>query len=314
MPSVWCPEGTGHWGLPQLGTPTSGLGTAESTIANRQSTIRPVPAYICETCGVQFAPSDDPPAACPICEDERQYVGWRGQRWTTLEEMRAGGYRNELREEEPGLTSIGTVPSFAIGQRALLLQTPAGNVLWDCQSYLDEETIAAVRALGGVDAIAISHPHFYGVNIEWSRAFGGAPVYIHAADRDWVMYPDPAVSLWEAETAEPVPGLTLVRLGGHFDGAAVLHWPAGAGGNGAVLCGDTIQVVMDRRYVSFMYSFPNFIPLSGAEVDRIRTTMRHYAFDRLYGAWSGRVVVADGLAALERSADRYLARLAQNEP
>jgi hypothetical protein len=265
-----------------------------------------MPSYICVTCGVQHAPSEGPPARCPICEDERQYVGWRGQQWTTLEQMAADGYRNELREEEPGLTSIGTVPPFAIGQRALLVRTPSGNVLWDCQSFLDDATITAVRALGGVQAIAISHPHFYGVNVEWSEAFGGAPVYIHAADGRWVMRPAPSVRLWEGETTEPVPGLTLIRLGGHFDGAAVLHWPGGAGGRGAVLCGDTIQVVMDRRYVSFMYSYPNLIPLPPQTVQGIAARMRAYRFDRLYGAWNGRVVVADGLAAVERSAERYV--------
>src|SRR5262245_53932315 len=112
-------------------------------------------AYICVTCGVQFAPSSEAPSRCPICEDERQYVGWRGQQWTTLEEMAGRGFRNEIVEEEPGLSSIGTAPGFAIGQRALLVRTPRGNVLWDCQSYLDDETAAAVRDLGGVDAIAI---------------------------------------------------------------------------------------------------------------------------------------------------------------
>jgi hypothetical protein len=189
------------------------------------------------------------------------------------------------------------------------VQTPAGNVLWDCQSYLDDETIDAVRARGGVQAIAISHPHFYGINIEWSEAFHGAPVYIHAADAQWVMRPHPNVVLWEGETAEPVPGLTLIRLGGHFDGAAVLHWPGGAGGGGAVMCGDTITVVMDRRYVSFMYSYPNLIPLNSAQIEHIARVMRGYRFERLYGAWNGRVVVADGLAAVERSAARYIAHI-----
>lgn len=268
-----------------------------------------MPCYICVTCGVQYAESVLPPERCRICEDERQYVGWRGQRWTTLEQMAADGYRNEIREEEPGLTSIGTVPQFAIGQRSLLVQTPAGNVLWDCQSYLDEPTVAAVRERGGVQAIAISHPHFYGINIEWSEAFGGAPVYIHAADRQWVMRPSSNVVLWEGKTAEPVPGLTLINLPGNFDGAAVLHWPGGADGRGAVLCGDTIQVVMDRRYVSFMYSYPNLIPLDATTVRQIVEGIRPYPFARLYGAWNGRVVVADGLTAVERSAERYVRRI-----
>ena len=58
-----------------------------------------MPAYICLTCGVQYAPSERPPERCPICEDERQYVGWQGQQWTTLEELIDEGRRNELREE-----------------------------------------------------------------------------------------------------------------------------------------------------------------------------------------------------------------------
>ncbi|MGD9893151.1 MAG: MBL fold metallo-hydrolase [Dehalococcoidia bacterium] len=267
-----------------------------------------MPAYICSTCGVLFAPSDAPPPNCPICDDERLFVGWRGQRWTTLDEMAAQGYRNELRDEEPHLTSIGTTPGFAIGQRALLVQTPAGNVLWDCQHYLDDQTIAAVRKLGGVQAIAISHPHFYGVNVEWAEAFD-APVYIHAADRDWIMRPSDHVTFFNEEVIEPVAGLSLIRLGGHFDGATVLHWPGGAADEGAVLCGDTIQVVMDRRYVSFMYSYPNLIPLAPAEIEGILERMRPYRFSRLYGAWNGRVVTADGWNAIERSAARYIARV-----
>ena len=118
--------------------------------------------YSCRTCGVQYAPSAQPPERCPICEDERQYVGWEGQRWATTEEMLQEGNRNTLREEEPNLTSIGTKPQFAIGQRALLVRTPAGNVLWDCNHPLDDETVARGRDLGGVRAVVISHPHFYG--------------------------------------------------------------------------------------------------------------------------------------------------------
>src|SRR5438105_3854949 len=134
-----------------------------------------MPAYTCVTCGVQAPESDAPPASCPICDDERQYVGWGGQRWSTNAEFAAGGRKNELQDEEPGLVSIGTRPQIAIGQRALLVRTPAGNVLWDCLSLLDGETIRAVRELGGLAAIALSHPHFYGNMVDWSDAFGGCP-------------------------------------------------------------------------------------------------------------------------------------------
>ena len=228
-----------------------------------------MPLFVCTTCGVQFAPSDSPPPGCPICEDERQYVGWQGQQWTTLDEMRAGGFRNVFEELEPGLTAVRTEPKFGIGQQALLVQTPGGNFLWDCLTFVDDATIQALRERGGLSGIAISHPHFYGACVDWSAAFGDVPIYIHVADREWVMRPDQRVTFWEGPTLEPLPGLTLLWLGGHFDGAAALHWSAGAHGRGALLSGDTIQVVMDRRYVSFMYSYPNLIPLSAEKVEEI---------------------------------------------
>ena len=263
--------------------------------------------YICVTCGTQFAAPERAPERCPICDDERQYVGWDGQRWTTLENL-SRDYHNVIRAEEPGLTGIGTHPSFAIGQRALLVQTPGGNILWDCVSLLDEPTIAAVRALGGIAAIAISHPHYYSCMVEWARAFN-APVYLHAADRAWVMRPDPALAFWEGEARELGDGLTLLHCGGHFAGGTVLHWAAGAEGRGALLSGDILQVVQDRRYVSFMYSYPNLIPLPAATVRRIADAVAPYTFDRLYGAWWGRVVQEDAKAAVARSAARYIAAL-----
>jgi hypothetical protein len=263
-------------------------------------------AFVCRTCGVQYAPSERPPERCPICEDERQYVGWQGQQWTTLEELAAEGRRNHVREEEPGLFSIGTEPSIAIGQRALIVQTPNGNVMWDCISFVDEASIAEVQELGGLSAIAISHPHFYACNMAWSAAFGDCPVYIHAADRDWVQYPGPAVQLWEGVSREILPGITLLNPGGHFEGAAVLHWAEGADGRGILLSGDTATVVMDRRYVSFMYSYPNLIPLPASAIRRIVETLRPYPFERIYGGWNGRVVTVEGADAIERSAERYL--------
>ncbi|HKV44219.1 MAG TPA: MBL fold metallo-hydrolase [bacterium] len=265
--------------------------------------------FVCVTCGTQYPEAERAPAACPICEDERQFVGWEGQRWTTLEAMRADGHRNVLAEEEPGLTSFLTVPRFAIGQRALLVRTPGGNLLWDCITYLDRPTVDALRALGGIAAIAISHPHYYSAMVEWSDAFGGAPVYLHAADRRWVMHPSPRIVFWTGEVACPLPGVELINLGGHFDGGTVLHWPAGAEGRGVLLSGDIIQVVQDRRSVSFMYSYPNLIPLGGEDVARIAAAIRRYRFDRIYGAFDGRQIPAGAGEAVERCARRYIERL-----
>jgi hypothetical protein len=261
-------------------------------------------SYICETCGVQYAASEQPPEHCPICEDERQYVGLNGQRWTTIADLQRT-HHNLIKPQEPGLTGIGSDPAFAIGQRALLVQQPAGNVLWDCISLLDNATVEAVNELGGIAAIAVSHPHFYSSMVEWAHAFD-APIYLHAGDRAWVMRPDTAIAFWEGEQQGLPGGLTLVRCGGHFAGSTVLHWPAGAGGRGALLSGDTITVVPDRRYVSFMYSYPDLIPLPPARVRHIVDGVAPFAFDRIYGGWWDRVVAEDGKAAVARSAERYI--------
>jgi hypothetical protein len=171
-----------------------------------------MPCFICVTCGTQFAETEKPPEKCDICEDERQYVGWSGQQWTTLDELRQS-HRSVVRLEELGLYGIGMDPSFAIGQRALLITNPKGNVLWDCVPLLDKSLVEMIRGIGGISAIAISHPHFYASMVEWGRAFD-CPIYLHAADRQWVMRPDSAIRFWEGETKEIAKGLTLICCGG----------------------------------------------------------------------------------------------------
>ena len=260
--------------------------------------------YICVTCGTQFLASPEPPDHCPICEDERQYIGYNGQQWTTLVAL-CQTHKNSFRTHEPNLTGIGTEPRFAIGQRALLVQTPHGNLLWDCVTLLDDETIAQVKALGGIRAIAISHPHYYSSMVEWSQAFQ-APIYLHEAEQAWVMRPDPAVTYWAGETKTLWEGLTLIRCGGHFTGAQVLHWAAGVEGKGALLTGDIIQVVADRRWVSFMYSYPNLIPLSATKVQHIVDAVHPYAFDRIYGAWWETIVPQSAKVTVINSAARYI--------
>jgi glyoxylase-like metal-dependent hydrolase (beta-lactamase superfamily II) len=232
-------------------------------------------------------------------------VGLEGQKWTTLEELRAS-HTNVIHDEESGLTGIRTTPAFAIGQRALLIESPGGNVLWDCMALLDTATIAAIQQRGGLKAIAISHPHYYTTMVEWSRAFGGIPVYVHAADRQWVMRPDPCLKFWKGERQSLEDGITLIRCGGHFEGGTVLHWSAGSGGRGALLTGDILQVVPDRRWLSFMYSYPNYIPLGADAVRRIAAAVEPFAFDRIYGAFHRMIVQHDGKAAVERSVQRYI--------
>jgi glyoxylase-like metal-dependent hydrolase (beta-lactamase superfamily II) len=188
-----------------------------------------MPAFICETCGSQFTPSDAPPRSCPICEDERQFIPPGGQRWTTLDAL-ARRHFNCYQQHESGLIGVGTVPRFSIGQRALIVRAPEGNILWDCIPFIDAATVEIVKGLGGLAGIAISHPHYYATMMEWSRAFGGVPIHLHAADRQWIMRPDPAIKLWEGDTLPLAREITLIRCGGHFAGGTVLHWAAGGAG------------------------------------------------------------------------------------
>ena len=219
-----------------------------------------------------------------------------------------------LFQEGEKLWGIHTQPEFAIGQRALLLQTHSGGVLWDCVSLIDDSTIELVRTLGGVSAIAISHPHYYASMVEWSRAFGGIPIYLHEADRDCVQYRDSAIVFWSGEIRSLNDDITLIRVGGHFSGFQVLHWASGEQGTGALMTGDMPQVCPDRRYVSFMYSYPNLIPLDGPTVRYIVATLERYNYSKLYGAWPGFVVSGDPKLALRRSAERYLRAIGDCEP
>jgi glyoxylase-like metal-dependent hydrolase (beta-lactamase superfamily II) len=263
---------------------------------------------VCATCGAVFPETSEPPPVCLICEDERQWVPEEGQRWTSLEEL-ADERRNEVRQEDEGLLGVGIEPEFAIGQRLLLLESSAGNVLWDMIPLCTEAAVAEVERRGGATAIAISHPHYYSGMLEWSRALGGIPILLHANDREWVTRPHPLVEHWEGETYELAGGLTLLRLGGHFPGGTVLHWPGGADARGTLLSGDIVQVLPHRRSVSFMWSYPNLLPLPVSEIRRIVAMLEEWDFDRIWGAWWSRVIRAGAKDVVRASAERYVRAL-----
>jgi hypothetical protein len=256
--------------------------------------------WVCETCGVEQA---EAVGVCAICADERKWVPADGQNWVTLDELTRAGHRVQITELEPDLFGITVEPKVGIGQQAHLVRTPAGNLLWDPVGYLDDDAVNRVRELGGVQAIAASHPHMFGVQVEWSRALGGAPVLVSEADAEWVQRPDPAIETWNG-LYELAPGLTLHQVGGHFPGSAVAHWTAGADGKGVLLVSDTIHANPDRATVTFLRSYPNRIPLSPAVVQRITRSITQLRFDRLYDNF-GKAITADAAGAVTRSAERY---------
>lgn len=257
--------------------------------------------WICATCGVEHARDGD---VCSICADERQWVPPSGQRWTTLAELAGSGRRIAVTELEPHLYGITSEPKVGIGQQSKLLCTPAGCVLWDPIGYLDDAAVLSVRQRGKVVAVAASHPHMFGVQVEWSRALGGAPVWVAVPDWGWVARPDPVIRPWSG-TVDLLPGVTLVQVGGHFPGSAVLHWAGGAGGKGVLLGSDTIFANPDRGSVSFMRSFPNRIPLSPAVVERLVEHIGRFDYDRLYGNFAD-VIECDAQGVVRRSADRHI--------
>ena len=264
-----------------------------------------MPVWICATCANHYPEATSPPEVCVICADERQWVPATGQRWTTAEELAAAGHRGEVREVEPGLLGVGVDPPVAIGQRALLVRTAEGNLLWDPPGYLDDLAVRAVREAGGLRAVTASHPHFYGSMAEWSRIFD-AEVLLAEADAAWLTRPPERPPRTWSGTREVLAGVTLVQCGGHFPGSAVVHWAEGAGGAGVLLSGDTIFVTPGEDRVTFVRSAPNRLPLPERAVRGVVEAVRPYAFDRIYGGWWQPVLRRDAKAVVERSAERYI--------
>jgi glyoxylase-like metal-dependent hydrolase (beta-lactamase superfamily II) len=275
--------------------------------------------FICVNCGLQHGDGPEAPPSCLNCSDERESMTHKPQRWTTLAEMQ-GLYRNVFTPLGDGVTGVVTSPSFGIGPEVFLIQTSAGNVLWDCFAYLDEATVEQISQIGGLSAIVISHPHMFGSVVEWSHALNKVPVLIHQDNQRWMPEPaprhDPVIHWWQGESLAVNPALTVVRCGGHFPGSSVLHWREGAGGQGALFTGDTILPVEDRRWVSFMYSYPNLIPVSKRTVEKILQAIVPLDFDRIYGgpmygSGGGRPIIQSGAKEIVfRSAERYIQHLA----
>ncbi|GMA41928.1 MBL fold metallo-hydrolase [Mobilicoccus caccae] len=258
---------------------------------------------LCATCGVEYG-HRSLPALCLICDDEREYVPRAGQSWTTVGELATDGCRTVVEQLEPGLVAIGTRPVVGIGQSSKLVVTDHGNVLFDVPPFVDGAAIAAIAERGGIAAVVASHPHMYGVQSLYSRAFGDAPVYVASADRDFLPLRPSTVRFWE-DTFDVVPGVRLEQIGGHFPGMTVAHYTA-ADGCGVLLAGDGIYPGPEGLTVSFLRSYPNRIPLSGAVVRRIAEQIGRLEFDRLYNNFRD-MVPERAQEVVQESARRYIA-------
>ena len=259
--------------------------------------------FSCSTCAIEHSEAPTPPAYCAICQDERQWVPAAGQSWTTREELASQGTTLVINELEPGLHAITSTPRLGIGQRGLLISTPGGNLLFEPPGFIDDAGAQRINELGGVAVIASSHPHLTGSSIQYSHRFGHVPVYVAAADAQWIQRPDPVIRLWEGNI-ELLPGLWMYPCGGHFAGSSVVHWPAGNRGAGVLITGDTIAVGGDRKSANAMRSYVNNIPLPATTIEKILETVLPLEFTRMYSAFSG--LEDDAHAIVEETLKRYI--------
>ena len=171
-------------------------------------------------------------------------------------------------------------PPFAINQRPLLLQSKAGNVLWDCNTILTDAGMAEIKRRGGLTAIAISHPHYYSTMLEWSAAFGGVPVYLHADDRQWVMRGGTGDRPLDRRDDDAQRRDDAGPLRRAFSRAG--RCCTGARPRAARARSSPATSPWWRRTAAtsrFMYSFPNYIPLNAKAVRRIAAAVAPFAFE-----------------------------------
>jgi hypothetical protein len=234
---------------------------------------------ICSTCGTYY-PAATAPQQCIICSDERQYIPETGQGWTKPRDLHRK-HSIKLNKLHERLYEIEINPAFAIGQRALLVLSEKGNVLWDCIPMLDELTIQFIQSKGGLKAIAFSHPHYYSNMNDWAAIFD-CPVYIHNNDAEHIMVKGPHIQLWQGDEMELWDGMKLLLIGGHFEGSSILHVPF-LSKEGAILCGDTLFLSPSKKHFSVFRSYPNRIPLSQHEMQRVKQRFDSIPFDSFYG-------------------------------
>lgn len=267
---------------------------------------------ICTACGTQFPNSDRQSlTTCFICDDPRQFTPPTGQSFTTLRDMLAphSDYKNLFQQyqRDDRITFIHTVPKVGIGQRCALIKTPAGNILWDCITFLDDATVEQITALGGINAIVISHPHYYSTHLLWARTFD-CKVYLAAEDRQWLAQTDALKQVFipegEVETDILLSGVKALKLGGHFPGSFVLlahgrlliadtlvTTPAGLGSWTTDAVGGRREGHLGRpegmNTYAFMWSIPNMIPLSPSELSQMWKVLCGHEFKSTHGAFMG---------------------------
>lgn len=258
---------------------------------------------ICSTCGTYY-PADGVPELCPVCMDDRQYIPPTGQSWTK-EAMLHLKHSIKINKIQDRLYEMEVNPIFAIGQRALLVLSPEGNVLWDCIPMLDETTIEFIKSKGGLKAIAFSHPHYYSNMNDWAEIFN-CPVYIHENDAENIQVSGEHIKLWSGDEMKLWDGIKIMLIGGHFEGSSILHVPF-LSKEGTILCGDTLFLSPSNKHFSIMRSYPNRIPLPLSEMKRLKERFDNIPFDSFFGYISTQNLNENVKQVFTESMERYFA-------
>ena len=256
----------------------------------------------CCTCGTQFNTNSPSPDFCPICNDDRQYLKENGQQWTNSTEININ-HKVNITELSPSLFALQLTPLFALGQRALLVLSPGGNVLWDCIPLLNHEIIDFIQSKGGLKAIAFSHPHFYSNVNQWAHNFD-CPVFIHRFDEQWIFNKGPQITFWEGQVQQLWDGISIINTGGHFPGSSVLRVPH-LSAEGALLTGDSVYVSRNKKHIAVMYSYPNYIPLPANELADVVQRVEGINFDTIYGGFEWQNLTNEAKTVFRSSVARY---------
>ncbi|MBD3617082.1 MAG: MBL fold metallo-hydrolase [Gracilimonas sp.] len=256
---------------------------------------------ICATCGTKY-PADFNEEQCLICEDDRQYVPFGGQKWTSDSDL-AQKHRVKIKQLKTNVFELIVDPVFAIGQRAILVLSKSGNILWDCIPLLDENVIEFIRGKGGIQAIAISHPHYYSNMKDWAETFD-CPILLPKSEKDFIVNSTDKIQFWTADKVDFWEDIQLIRIGGHFPGSSIL-WLPKLNGKGIMLCGDTFNLSLSMKHFSVMYSYPNRIPLPIKDIEGIKKKIRKIEFDEIYGFWPYQNLVTEAKKILIQSLKRY---------
>jgi len=260
------------------------------------------PDNICTACGTQFPADGEVPALCPVCADDRQYINPNGQSWTNSEEL-AAGHAVKIMQLHQKLYTLKITPDFAIGQRAFLVISENGNILWDCIPLLNNDTTNFIKSAGGIKAIVFSHPHYYSNMNQWAEKFN-CPIYIHSADEEWISYKSANTHLWYGEKLELWDNISAIHIGGHFPGSCVLRLPLSP--EGTILGGDTFYIAPSKKHIAVMHSYPNQILLTKEEFATVYERSKNLKFDTMYCAFERQNLTGNAKAVFDISMQRYL--------